>query len=323
MKRVLIAIAVVLAALILAGVGFYVWAGITASRKLSRTIAAHTVDFPIPFPADEQEVRRRRLTPDAAAQLAATAALERGRHLIEARYGCAECHGRDFSGGVMIDVPAIGRLLGPNLTAGNGSRVTSYGAADWDRIVRHGIKLDGRPAVMPSGDYRLMSDRELSDIVFFIRSQPRVDNEVPAVSLGPVGKLLVATGQFVLSADAMESHDRPHAVLPPDAAGTVEFGRHLAATCTGCHGEDLAGGPIVGGDPSWPPAANLTPHATGLGGWTPAQFVTLMRQGTRPDGTALAMPMAGMVAFAQKMTDVELEAMWRYLQSLPAVASQE
>jgi mono/diheme cytochrome c family protein len=87
----------------------------------------------------------------------------------------------------------------------------------------------------------------------------------------------------------------------------------------GCHGENLAGGPIVGGDPSWPPAANLTPAPGGIGGWTLAQFDTALRQGKRPDGRSLAAPMAAVVPYARNLTEVELEALWKYLRSIPPV----
>lgn len=324
MKRVLKVVAFVLVALVVVGLGVYAWASIAASRKLSRSYTAHTVDFPIPFPLPEEEVRRLALTPESAKLLARDRALERGRHLIESRYACTECHGRDFGGGVMVDDPAIGRLLGPNLTAGKGSRTAGFRPADWDRAVRHGILRDGRPSLMPSVDFQRMSDRELSDIVALVQSMPAVDKEVPRVALGPLGKALVATGKIVLSADAIAAHgDAPHAVYPPETAATVDFGRHLAATCMGCHGQDLAGGPIAGGDPAWPPAANLTPHAAGLAGWTAAQFTRAIREGKRPDGTALRAPMSGVVPYAVKMSDVEVEALWKFLQSLPAVASRK
>ena len=117
--------------------------------------------------------------------------------------------------------------------------------------------------------------------------------------------------------------DVPHPVKPPASAATVEFGRHLAATCMGCHGQDLAGGPIVGGDPSWPPAANLTPHPDGLARWTSAQFARAIREGKRPDGTALRSPMSDVVTYAVKMSDVEVEALWMYLRSLPATAGRK
>jgi mono/diheme cytochrome c family protein len=232
-----------------------------------------------------------------------------------------ECHGGDFGGGVMIDDPAIGRLLGPNLTGGTGSRTAGFRPGDWDRIVRHGILRDGRPSLMPSVDFQRLSDQELSDIVVLVQSQPPVDKDVPRVTLGPVGKVLVATGKLVLSADAIAANgDAPHVVNPPASAATVEFGRHLAATCMGCHGQDLAGGPIIGGDPSWPPAANLTPHPEGLARWSSVQFARAIREGKRPDGTALRSPMSGVVPYAVKMSDVEVEALWMYLQSLPAVS---
>jgi hypothetical protein len=128
----------------------------------------------------------------------------------------------------------------------------------------------------------------------------------------------------VLSADAIAAQgNAPHAVSPPQSAPTVEFGRHLAATCTGRHGQDLAGGPIVGGDPSWPPAANLTPHPEGLARWTSAQFARAIREGKRPDGTALLSPMSGVVPYAAKMSSAEVEALWMYLLSLPAVPSRK
>ena len=300
----------VLVALLVAVLAVYAWASYAAGRKLARIYTTHTADFPIPYPAGGQD----------SAQ-GATAALERGKHLVEARYGCAECHGQDFAGGVMVDDPAIGRILGPNLTQGKGGVTTGFRAADWDRIVRHGIKPDGRPALMPSEDFREMSDQELSDIIVFIRSQPPVDREVPSPALGPLGKVLLATGKFTLSADAVGS-ERAHAATPPEAAPTVHFGRHIAATCMGCHRADLGGGPIVGGDPSWPPAANLTPGPEGIGRWTFAQFRTALREGKRPDGTALRPPMSAMVPYARKMKDVELEALWAYLRSLPPVASR-
>jgi hypothetical protein len=97
----------------------------------------------------------------------------------------------------------------------------------------------------------------------------------------------------------------------------------MANICVGCHRPNLAGGPIVGGDPSWAPARNLTPHPDGLGKVTYEQFVKAMREGVRPDGTPLKPPMNGLKAFAQRMTDVEMQALWAYLQSVPAAPTPE
>lgn len=327
MKTALRVLAGLVLLVVLCAGGLYAWARHTDDEILSRTIETHRVDFPIPFPlsaGDVEAVREQRTasgepapTDDDLAEVARERARERGEHLVEARYGCGECHGANFGGGVMIDDPMIGTILGPNITSGEGGRTADYTAADWDRAVRHGVAPDGRPTAMPAGDFRGMADRELSDIVAYIRSLPPVNGTVAPFELGPLGSVLLALGQLKLSADMIPDHVKPHLVEPPAAEVSVAFGEHLANTCSGCHGLDFSGGPIPGGDPSWAPAANLTSDAAGLGGWTYDDFAATLRTGKRPDGAELKAPMVNMVPFARRMTDTELEAIWTYLQSLP------
>ncbi|MBI4817080.1 MAG: c-type cytochrome [Deltaproteobacteria bacterium] len=257
------------------------------------------------------------------AALAAERAAERGKHLVESLYACVECHGKTFGGGTMIDAAPIGKILGVNLTSGKGGVTSKYTAADWDRIVRHGVKPDGTPAAMPSADFFAMSDRELSDIVTYIRAMPPVDNDVPRPTLGPVGLFLMASGAIQLSAEELKDHRAAHKPEAPKETDGLAFGQHMVQVCTGCHGASLAGGKIVGGDPSWPPAANLTPHAEGLKGWTYEDFVRVMREGKRKSGEPLKMPMAAMPAYAAKMKDSELQAMWAYISSVPAAATPQ
>jgi mono/diheme cytochrome c family protein len=320
MNKLLKVVGVLLGMLAVVVVCVVVWAGSTANRLRAQTFQTHSVDFPIPFPIDAAEVSAQKLTSDAARQLAQERAVARGKHLVTARYTCMACHGTTFGGGVMVDAFPIGRLLAPNLTLGAGSRTAAYQPRDWDRIVRHGVLPDGHPAVMPSVDFQRMSDQELSDIVSYIRSLPAVDNTVPRSSFGPLGKILVATGKMKFSAGLIASHDTPHLVYPPAESASADFGKHLASICLGCHGPDLSGGPIAGGDPSWPPARNLTPDATGLKGWTYDQFVTALTKGRRRDGTALRSPMKEVAGYGQGMTDVERQALWGYLQTVPPVS---
>lgn len=319
-KKLLKIVGVLFAFLVLAAAGVYAWASIATNRTFARTFETHRVDFPIPFPVDPAEVSAMGLTEDAARQLAQTRAIERGQHLVTARYTCMSCHGANFGGGVMVDAFPIGSLLAPNLTLGKGSRTADFTPQDWDRIVRHAVLRDGHPAVMPSDDFKRMSDQELSDIISYIRSLPPVDNTVPKSTLGPLGKVLVATGKIRLSASLIESHTAPHPVRPPEEAVSAEFGKHLASVCMGCHGPDLSGGPIAGGDPGWPPARNLTPDATGLKGWSYDQFLTALTQSKRPDGTAVRAPMTLIASYGRGMKDVERQALWAYLQSLPPVS---
>jgi len=310
----------VVALFLLTGVLVAAWSGAASERILSRTFEVHTIDFPVPFPLTEDEVDEADLAPEEVEEVALARAIERGRHLVESRYACSDCHGADFGGGVMVDAPPIGSLLGPNLTLGEGSRTLDYTPADWDAIVRHGVRADGLPAVMPSSEFGSMSDQELSDIIAYIRAQPPVDAAVPERTLGPLGKLLVARGDFQLSADRMASVTQ-HDGLPPVAEVTLAFGEHLAAPCSGCHGQELTGGAIPGGDPSWAPARNLTPHEDGLAGWSFEDFEGAMRSGVRPDGTALLLPMTLALPYTANLTDVEMRALWLYLESLDPIVT--
>jgi mono/diheme cytochrome c family protein len=308
------------------GAGLF-WASSAAQARLGKHFEAHTVEFPVPFPLSAAElaaagaaapsVEGEELVALDVAALARERAIARGKHLVESRYACMACHGDNFGGGVMVDAQPLGTLLGTNLTLGKGSRTANYTVTDWDRMVRHGVRPDGSGSLMPSADFFEMSDQELSDIVTLIRSKPPVDAEVPRPKLGPLGNVLTATGKMLVSAELKADHRAPHPSLPPAEGDTVEFGKHLLAVCSGCHGENFAGGPIRGGDPKWPPARNLTPHADGLKGWSYEDFAAALKQARRPDGTPLRAPMSEMVSFAQRSSETELKATWRALQALP------
>jgi mono/diheme cytochrome c family protein len=321
-------------------VGGYLWVTSVRDARLAAVYEVPDASFPIPFPLSEGEVealRAERLAALAAegrtpeelatidplagldlAAIAAERAVARGKRLVESRYPCVECHGRDFGGGVMIVDAMIGGWRGPNLTLGSGSVTTAYEAADWSRMIRHGVKPSGHPTVMPSTDFLRMSDHEISDIVSYVRSMPPVDATVPPVTYGPLGSLLVANGTVRLTAEEIPDHAAPHAVEPPPESDTLAFGRHISQPCSGCHGATFAGGTIPGGPPDWPAAANLTPHADGLAGWTREDFVNAVKGGRSRNGAALQVPMIGVLTYAQQMSDVEMDAMWAFFQSLEA-----
>ena len=252
-----------------AGVVFTV-AEVKASSRLAQKFETHRIDLPLPSGSDQEAVRR-------------------GEHLVQARYACNACHGKDFGGGVMIEDPAIGSIRGPNLTRGKGGKTIEYTMADWDRIVRHGVLPNGSPAVMPSEDYFKMSDQELSDVVAYIQSLPPVNSEVPGVSFGPVGTFLVAFKKFPISAELQHKPNGPHSGAPPETQDNAEFGAHLAAVCTGCHRPNLAGGKLPFGPPDWPAASNLTQK--GLAGWTYEDFERAITLGLSKDGRKLKAPM--------------------------------
>ncbi len=240
------------------------------------------------------------------------AALARGRHLAKTR-GCADCHGADFGGAMVIDNGAMGQVAGPNLTRGRGGLPADYKDEDYVRAIRHGVARDGRGFfLMPSYEYSGFTDEDMGALVAFLKSVPPVDRPSQGVALGPIGRMLVATGKIKLAADQIDhANVKPGTVRP---AATVDYGRYVAASCTGCHGGNLSGGKIDIGPPDWPLAANLTPHPDGrLPKWSEADFFQALRTGRRPDGSEInpVMPRA-----FGGMDDTELRALWLYLRTL-------
>jgi cytochrome c553 len=244
------------------------------------------------------------------------ASIAEGKRIIAYR-ACADCHNADFSGSLFLDDPAIGTFYATNLTAGTNSPTANFTPADWDRAIRHGIDPNGQPlAIMPSTDYYRISDEDLSKMIAYLQSLPPVDQDAPAPdpAPGPLGRVLIAANQIPYSA-ALIDHNTP----PPTsvvAEVSEEYGSYLATTCTGCHGMDFSGGPIVG-LPDSPPAANLTP-AGHLADWTQEAFINTLRTGTTPEGKALN-PAYMPWPITSSMSDDELAAIWLYLQTVSPV----
>lgn len=136
-----------------------------------------------------------------------------------------------------------------------------------------------------------------------------------------MAKILYAVGAFgdLLYAETIQHDVRP-ASAGTEIGVTAEYGEYLvnAHGCKSCHSENLAGGQPA--EPGAPFALNLTPGGE-LAGWSEADFFTTLRTGVVPTGRILSdsMPWVGF----GKMTDDETTAVWMYLQSLPALETNE
>lgn len=169
-----------------------------ADNMRAGPVPVYQVSFPIPTPLVAAVIDSLGLDPEQADSVALERPRERGEHLARARYACRDCHGTDFGGGTMAEAGPVGSFYGPHLTAGAGSRIEAFTPSDWDAIVGHGVMVDGSQAIMPAIDFHRMSDQELSDLIVYIRSLPPVDRTMPPTTLGPLGKILLATGQVEL-----------------------------------------------------------------------------------------------------------------------------
>ncbi|MET0230252.1 MAG: c-type cytochrome [Rhodanobacteraceae bacterium] len=241
-------------------------------------------------------------------------AIARGEHIAITR-GCTDCHTADLGGKVNMEVPAIGRMAASNLTRGNGGVPADFSDADYERAIRHGLKADGTALLfMPSRDFAALTDADVADLIAYIKSRPAVDRKNVPSYIGPLGRALFAFGVLPMVESRLVDHAAPHAPRV-DAGATADYGRYLARACVGCHGEHLSGGPIPGVPPSFKAPANITPDASGLAGWTRDDFHRVFREGKKRDGSAIDefMPWQALGHFS----DMELDALWAYLQTVP------
>jgi mono/diheme cytochrome c family protein len=228
--------------------------------------------------------------------------------------GCLECHGADLGGQVLALTP-VGALIPPNLTRGQGGVTAAYSDDDWQRAIRHGVGPGGRPLIlMPSDDNTTMSEADFASLLAYLKSVAPVDRQLEPTALTLLGKVLLGAGQLpLLTVERIDHSLQPQSVA---VAATVEYGGYVARICSGCHGSNFAGGPIPGQPPDMPAAANLTPKGA-MKDWTLTQFTTALRTGVRPDGRKMEPQNMPWTAFSA-MTDTEVEALYRYFQSIPA-----
>lgn len=241
------------------------------------------------------------------------AALARGKYLFASR-GCGDCHAANGVGRVFIDDPASGFVVrSPNITPGG--VVAKYTDVDWVRVIRHGVKPDGRALfVMPSEDYNRFTDADVAALIAYARTLPPVAGEGASFSVPLPVKALYAAGVIK---DAAEKIDHSLPPATPVAEGvTAEHGKYVANLCLGCHGPGLAGGKIPGGPPDWPAAPNLTPGpGTVMTAYDTADKLKAMfRSGKRANGAPIAvMPFDTL----RELNDTDVAAVLAYLKTLP------
>ncbi len=256
--------------------------------------------------------------------------MENGRVLFYAG-GCTSCHAVPnnddklrLGGGYALKSP-FGTFHVPNISSHKQDGIGSWTTADFIRAMREGVSPDGRnyyPA-FPYTSYQRMNPEDLSDLFAFMQTLPAVegrarDHELPFpfnIRRG-VGlwKLAFLDGQ----------------VFTPDASKSASLNRgdylvNGPGHCAECHSERNAAGAIIeerrfagGPDPEGRGIVpNITPHQTGIGGWTPEELATLLKTGETPLFDTVGGPMGAVVANTAQLPDADRQAMAEYLLSLP------
>ena len=242
------------------------------------------------------------------------AVLARGKHLVEASAACASasCHGGDLGGGVTVTLGPMGFFTGPNITPAGVS--ASYSDAELARLLRHGVKADGRSVrFMPVEDFGWLPDDDIAAIVSYLRVVPPSARPNGTTAFTTFAKVLDRMGGITIDVARRIAHQATEHVPPPGPS--AEYGQFLARACVGCHGEHLSGGRLPGAPASLPVPLNLTPDVTGLSGWTYEDFDRLFANGIRKNGAKLD-PFMPLDAFG-KLDNIEKQALWAYLATLP------
>lgn len=282
------------------------WVGV----GLTVVLLAVVVLFAVAWAVTGKAMKRRYPVNDPPLDVIADAeTLARGKYLFDTR-GCGDCHGPQGAGRVLLDDPLLGRIVPSNLT--RSVRDPAYTDDALAAAIRHGVRPDGTPLlVMPAGDFADLDNADVGALVAYMRALPASGHDPGTSTVRPFGRVLYTLGKLPLFPAEAVDHS-PRTRQAPPAAVTPDYGRYVARACTGCHGNDFAGGIVV--VPGKPPSANLTPHPDGLADWSEADFLTLMRTGRRPDGTRVDALMPWPVY--KGMHEVELRAMWAYLDRL-------
>lgn len=238
----------------------------TGMKKLTRTYADIPVET-VTIPGDAETVRR-------------------GKH-VSIIWGCTKCHGEDLSGSLLTNDPILGTIPAPNLTAGKGGIGGSYSDTDWVRALRHGVMPEGRGEAFMN-NYSTLSDRDLGDLIAYLKQIPAVDAEYPAMRFGPIVPIAPAIGLVPPAAEQID-HGAPRPADPVPGA-TSEYGSYLFTICRECHSTKIA---------------------EEMKNWSEEDFVQAFRTGVLPDGKPLPAAMSSKT-FGE-MNAVELEALWLYL----------
>ncbi|MFT7520891.1 MAG: mono/diheme cytochrome c family protein, partial [Kiritimatiellia bacterium] len=166
----------------------------------------------------------------------------------------------------------------------------------------------------PVRNFTNMSDADLVAVVSYLDRLPPVDRTSAKTVFQPMGRLLWYFGVFDLQFTSSVDLSAPRPTTTP--IDPLEHGKYLAkmSGCLDCHGAKGSGGPMPGAPADMAQPANITPHKTGLMGWTRDDFSNATRGGRSKDGRALdkGMPFKTLAG----LSDTEVDDLWTYVQTL-------
>ncbi|MFJ4142590.1 c-type cytochrome [Pseudomonas sp. NPDC089734] len=246
---------------------------------------------------------------------------------------CVACHGTEhgapFAGGLEMATP-LGSIFATNITPDPKTGIGTYSLADFDRAVRHGVAPDGRrlyPA-MPYPSYSKLSDDDVKALyAYFMNAvKPVAQENKPGDIPWPLNMrwplalwnmVFTEPGSYQPKAQADELWNRgAYIVQGPGHCGSCHTPRSLAfneKSLTEASPTYLSGALLDGW---YAPSLRRDPN-TGLGRWDEADIVQFLKTGRNKHAVVYGSMTEAFNNSTQFMTDNDLKAVARYLQSLP------
>jgi len=268
------------------------------------------------------------------------ARLQRGKYLAEAVLGCFDCHsdhdyekygapaiGPAGAGGIcMTEAQGFpGDICMPNITPDTQTGLGGWTDGEIMRAIREGVDRNGKALfpLMPYRQYAAISDEDTRAVVAYLRSLPPVNKATAERRVDLHWRLGIKLVPRALEGPVPE----------PNRQDRVAYGQYLAKVsgCLFCHTpvnrthEPISGMEFAGGQelPGGVRSPNLTPHPTGMGDRTEAQFVAMFKAFEIPAGDLPAVPVKDNTQMPwlsrAKLTEADLGAIYAYLRTVRPV----
>jgi mono/diheme cytochrome c family protein len=266
-----------------------------------------------------------------------SAIIARGKHLVFSSAHCASCHSSQnadsllrlriepsLSGGHEFKLP-IGSIYAKNITSDKETGIGNLTDAQIARALYYGVGSDGR-AMFDLMPFHNMGETDMQAIISYIRTQKPVYNKISEHNYNTLGKVIKA---FMLKPTG-PAGEIPKTITPDT---TVAYGNYLVnyvGNCGGCHTlrDPMTGGyigaPMAGGNEFDEGelgkfiSPNLTTDSSSrIYGWNYEAFRNRFKMGKLIKQSP--MPWDSY----QHMTDNEIKAIYKYLQTVkPAKTKQ-
>jgi|GEM_PF-100642 len=305
-------------------------AGTSVLLAEASTLSHHVGPGPFRSPVDTLPVWEMRGDP------ASDDPVERGAYLARAG-NCVSCHTEDtearsgfMAGGKEIESP-FGTFYGTNITPHPEDGIGRWTEEDLRRSLREGRGPDGTHyyPVFPYTAFTGMTDDDISDLYAFLQAIPPVARENRPHDLS----LLAGLRAGVAAWKALNFREWR---FEPDPSRDDDWNRgaylsQAVAHCAECHSPRTRTGAVVddmryagtpqGADGSRMP--NITPHETGVAGWTERHMSRYLQFGMTPDGDFAGGSMAEVINEGTSfLTDDDLRALARYILSLEPIRNE-